>query len=141
MAKKIMIVDDDPDARFYYTSILEDLNVEFFEAEDGEAGMQKIRQIKPDLVLLDLMMPRKGGLKVFNELKEDRFLQNIPVIMISGASKATGVDMKQYVYDRPFHEKKVAVTGKRIQTVPVEYIEKPVEPSHLLNLAKTILGL
>jgi len=141
MTKKVLIIDDDPDARMYYSTILEDLDLHFVEAEDGEEGMIKVKEERPDLVLLDLMMPKKGGLRVFNEIKEDPILQNIPVIMVSGATSVTGVDMKKYVYERPHHEKKVEVTGKRIQTTPVKYLEKPINPEDLVNLTKEILNL
>ena len=141
MTKTVLIIDDDPDARLYYTTILEDLDVQLLLAKDGEEGIDSVKKENPDLVLLDLMMPRKGGLKVFNEMQEDPFLKIIPVIMISGATSVTGVDMKKYVYERPYHEKKVEVTGKRIQTTPVEYLEKPIDPNDLLNLTKRILKL
>jgi len=141
MTKKVLIIDDDPDARLYYTTILEDMDMQFLEAVDGEEGVIKVKQERPDLILLDLMMPKKGGLRVFNELKEDPILQHIPIIMISGATSVTGVDMKKYVYERPHHERRVEVTGKRIQTTPVEFLEKPIDPDHLIEVAKKVLNI
>ena len=138
MSKKIALIDDDPDMITFYKSILEDEGYEFVEAHDGEEGVNVIKNERPDLVLLDLMMPKKGGLKVFNEVKEDETTLSIPVIIISGATKETGVDMKHYVYHRPYLEKKEELTGKKIETKPVEYLEKPVEPQVLLDTVKKV---
>lgn len=140
MTKKILIIDDEPDARIYYTTILKDQDITFVEAEDGEEGLKRLKEESPDLVLLDLMMPKKGGLRVFNEMKEEPDYQNIPIIIISGATEKTGVDMKHYVYERPFHERKVEVTGKQIETRPAEYLEKPVDPKDLIRTVKKVLA-
>jgi len=98
MGKKAVVVEDEQDARQYYSSILSSLDLEITEA--GDEGIRKIREEKPDLVLLDLMMPGKGGFAVFNEIADDPELSRIPVVVISGASSVTGVDMKHYVYNR-----------------------------------------
>jgi len=141
MGKKVMIIDDDADARLYYNSILSDLNLNIEEAKDGEEGIQKIKSKKPDLILLDLMMPKKGGLAVFNEVMDNPESKNIPVIIISGATSVTGVDMKHYVYNRPFQERKEKVAEKTVESRPIEYLEKPVQAEALLNLVKKVLAL
>jgi CheY-like chemotaxis protein len=141
MGKKVIIIDDDADARLFYSSILIDLELDIKEAKDGEEGIQKIKSEKPDLILLDLMMPKKGGLAVFNEIMDNPESKNIPVIIISGATSVTGVDMKHYVYNRPFQERKEKVIEKTVESCPVEYLEKPVQPEALLNLVKRILAL
>ena len=139
MSKKIALIDDDKDIITFYKSVLEDEGYSFVEAYDGEEGVKVIQDERPDLILLDLMMPKKGGLKVFNEIKEDENTLSIPVIIVSGATETTGVDMKHYVYQRPYHDRKEEVTGKKVETKPVEYLEKPVEPEVLLNTVKKVL--
>lgn len=139
--KKILIIDDDSDARAFYTSILDDLHLNFAEARDGEEGLEMLKAASPDLVLLDLMMPKKGGLRVFNEMKENPKYQDIPIVIVSGATKVTGVDMKHYVYERPYHDRKVAITKREIETKPVEYLEKPVNPKELRTVVARVLKL
>ena len=60
----------------------------------------------PDLILLDLMMPKKSGIKFLNEIKLNEAFRDIPIIVESGASKVTGVDMKHYLENNPFKERK-----------------------------------
>jgi len=141
MGKKVLTIDDDPDARIYYKTILEELDLTVVEAGDGEAGLVKLATEKPDIVLLDLMMPKKGGLKVFNEIKENPAYQTLPIVIISGATKETGFDMKDYVYNRPFQARKEQVTGKHTETRPTEYLDKPVNPEDLLRVVKKALNI
>jgi CheY-like chemotaxis protein len=141
MQKKIVIIDDDSDMRLYYITVLGDLNLKITEAENGEEGIKKINEEKPDLVLLDLLMPKNGGLSVFNKIMDDPELNNIPVVIISAATSVTGVDMKYYVFNRPFKERKKNIPDKRIETRPIEYLEKPVKPEDLLNIVKKVLAL
>ena len=64
MPKKVLIIEDEADTRFFYRAILEDMGFEMIEAKDGEEGIETAKQVNPDLIILDLMMPKKGGLKV-----------------------------------------------------------------------------
>ena len=138
--RKILIVDDDQDAIIYYTTILEEGGFDFITAMNGEEGLEKVQEEKPDIILLDLMMPKKSGIGFFNEVKEKEEFRDIPIIMISGASKATGVDMKSYILQRPFHERKVQVTGREVETKPVEFLDKPVEPDVLIKTVNRVLS-
>ena len=141
MRKKIAIIDDDPDIVTFFKSVLEDEGFEFIEANDGEEGIPLIRTEKPDLVLLDLMMPKKGGYLVFDEMNENPELQGIPIIIISGASKATGIDHKQlstvYIHEKIEERKENAPAEQTVATI--EYLEKPVEPEVLINTVKKVL--
>ncbi len=140
MTKKLVIIDDDPDARLYYTTILEDMDFSFVEARDGVEGVKKVKKEKPDLILLDLMMPKKGGLQVLNEMKKDPNLRNIPVIIISGSSRETGVDMRRYFNKRSSHTINKRGTAKPTETT-TEFLDKPVEPENLLKVVKRVLKL
>jgi len=138
--QKILIIDDEEDARSYYMAILEDEGFDFATAENGKEGLQKALEEKPDLIFLDLMMPGGSGIKFFNEIKESEELHDIPVVMITGATQATGVDMKSYVLERPYHDRKVQATGKDTETKPVEFLEKPVDPDDLIQTVNKVLG-
>ena len=100
-------------------------------ASNGKEAMKRVKETKPDIILLDLMMPKQSGLGFFNELKKNEEYRDIPVIIVSGASKATGVDMKAYVYDKEFSERKQRITG--IDAKPEAYVEKPVDPEKLIE--------
>ena len=84
MAKaKILIADDDVTLMDMYKLRLEAEDFEVITAEDGEQAIAEIRKEKPDLVLLDIMMPKINGLDVLAELKKDEHFKNIPVIMLT----------------------------------------------------------
>jgi threonine synthase len=79
----IAIIEDEPDARVLLRRILEYRRYTVEEAPDGAAGIDLIRSKKPDLILLDLMMPKMDGFAVLDEMQADESLRNIPVIVIT----------------------------------------------------------
>jgi len=91
--KDVLIVDDSEECVIYLTEILEDLGYPYRVARNGKEGLQAVRAKMPDLVLLDLMMPQKGGIAVYREMKKDPATEQVPIFIITGASEATGVDM------------------------------------------------
>jgi CheY-like chemotaxis protein len=137
-SKKILIIDDESDARAYLKAILEDEGYETLTASDGEEGLKLARETPPHLITLDLMMPNKSGVKFLNEIKSDAQLKDVPIVVASGARQVTGVDMKQYLQERPFQERKKEATGATHEAVPDAYLEKPVNPSELLALVKKL---
>jgi len=81
--KKILFIEDAPD---FQKEIGEALKLEEFKilaALDGEAGLELIKKEKPDLILLDLILPKKDGFTVLKEIKEDENLKDIPVIVLT----------------------------------------------------------
>ena len=92
MSKIILAIDDEVDTLTFYSELLEDYNFTPITAENGIEGLKKAREEKPDLILLDIMMPKKSGMKTYRELKNDPDLCDIPVIIITGISKE--VDFK-----------------------------------------------
>ncbi len=82
--QRIAIIEDDPNAARLLRRILQAKgNYHLFHAEDGQAGLQLIRQERPDLILLDLMMPNLDGFGLLEEIKADEHLKNTPVIVIT----------------------------------------------------------
>ena len=138
MAKRILIVDDEPDAISYISSVLEDNGYEYLSAENGEEGLELARKEKPDMILLDLIMPEKSGMLMFQELKKDPELGRIPVIVVSGASEALGVDLRNFMIKQPLRgrQKLVETTGETQFTEPNAYVEKPVDPNELIKVIK-----
>ncbi len=92
MAKKILIVEDDKFLRELVARKLSSEGFEVLEAVDGEEGIKKIKEGKPDLVLLDLILPGIDGFEVLSKIKEDQELSSIPVIVLSNLGQREEVE-------------------------------------------------
>jgi DNA-binding response OmpR family regulator len=92
MAKKILIVEDDKFLRELIVKKLVKEGYEISEAVDGEEGVKKIKEEKPDLVLLDLILPGIDGFEVLSRTKEDPALSQIPVIILSNLGQKEDVE-------------------------------------------------
>jgi CheY-like chemotaxis protein len=91
------------------------------------------------MILLDLIMPEKSGMLMFQELKKDPDLDKIPVIVVSGASEALGVDLRNFMIKQPrrrVQEKVAETTGQTQFSEPNAYVEKPVDPNELIKVIK-----
>ena len=132
MSKTILIIDDDPYVVLFLSTLLIDHGYSTIDAADGLEGMNMARENRPDLILLDLMMPRKSGIAMLADLENEETLNEIPVIMVTGVSGETGIEVES------FFQKKAA-TGKGNSMKPIGYIEKPVDPERLLKLIEAAL--
>jgi len=122
--KTILVVDDDPDARDFFVTVLEDHGYATVSARDGNEALDRIGDGLPDLVTLDITMPEKSGVGVYRKLREDEGLRDIPVIIITGVSD----DFKHFI-------------STRRQVPPPEgYLSKPVEPDQLLEKVRELVG-
>jgi len=83
MAKKILVVDDEPDVVSLLTLMLKSKGYEVVSAGDGQEAIAKARSENPDLILLDVMLPRLDGYKVARMLKFDENFSHIPIIMLT----------------------------------------------------------
>jgi DNA-binding response OmpR family regulator len=84
---KILFADDEETVRNLYSESLQEVDgFEVETASNGSEALQKIDQIKPHLIILDILMPEKSGLEVLKEIKSDPDKKNIPVLMFSGVS-------------------------------------------------------
>ena len=130
MSKKALVVDDNPDVRRFSVAVLEENGYTPLVAEDGESGLRMIKAEKPDLVILDVLMPRQSGVRLYRELKTSKALKDVKVIILSGIAKKT------------FMRSQKALTefgGEQIPE-PEIYLEKPVEPDELADVIKKVLG-
>jgi len=130
MGKKVLSVDDDPDIRLFVTTVLEENGYTPLTASNGEEGLEIIKKERPDLVTLDVLMPRQSGIKMYRELRTDDSLKNIPVIILSGIARRT------------FLRSQEALTefGSENVPEPEAYMEKPVEPEELADMINKIIG-
>ncbi len=92
MAKKILIVEDDKFLRELIARKLRNEGYEVLEAVDGEEGLKKIKEIKPDLILLDLILPGIDGFEVLAKKKEDPQIEKIPVMLLSNLGQREDVE-------------------------------------------------
>ena len=93
MPKNILIVDDDPDVVLFLSTVLKDHGYITVDASNGREGLERAKSDHPDLILLDLMMPQKSGIALLSDLRKDDALKEIPVIMVTGVSGETGIDV------------------------------------------------
>lgn len=91
MGKKILIVEDDVVLREVLAEKLSQKGYEVTSVEDGEVALREIHKQKPDLILLDILMPRKGGMEVMEDLSKDDELNKIPIIVISNSGQPVEV--------------------------------------------------
>ena len=130
MAKRVLVVDDEMDVRTFISTLLDSNGYKVVVAENGEQGWDKFNEVKPDLVTLDVMMPKESGIKMYRNIKTDPALAATPVLVVSGLARKTFL-----------HSQKVLDQFKN-QSVPEPegYIEKPPEPEELLEEVERILG-
>jgi len=130
MSKKVLVVDDDPDVRLFNVTVVEESGYTPIEARDGEEGLELVKSERPDLVILDVLMPKQSGIRLYRELKTDKALKDIQVILLSGIAKKT------------FLRSQKALTEFGGESVPEPeiYLEKPVEPEELAAAIHQFLG-
>ena len=128
--QKILVVDDELDMRTFIATLLETSGYRPIVATNGEEGIAKAREHKPAVIILDVMMPKEGGVQMYRELKTDDELKSIPVIMLSAIAKKTF-----------FHSQKLLNTYRgQIVPEPEAYIEKPPETEQLLKVLGECIG-
>ena len=127
MSKKyVLIVDDDPDLVETVCMMLEDKGYEVGKAYDGVEGEEAIKERQPDLLVLDVMMPRKDGYQLCAELKADSATRDIPVILLTAVGEA--VPTTSYTH------------AQGMSTEAEEYIPKPVDSKTLVEAVESFFG-
>ncbi len=125
----VLIVDDAMDMRVFISALFKTNGYHTETCRDGSAGLAKAREITPDLIVLDVMMPGTGGALMYKHLKTDRQLKHIPIIMLS----AVGQRSFQH-YLKMLNIKLVAPLPD-----PDAYLEKPPDAQHLLDTAARLM--
>lgn len=122
--KKILIVDDEMDMRIFLSALMETNGYKAFATRNGKDGILKAKEILPDLIILDVMMPGEGGVLMYRQLKTDKTLKDIPVIMLSAVAKKT------------FFHYLTMLNNQLDNSIPHPdaYMEKPPEAEELLKI-------
>lgn len=125
--KKILIVDDDPDILAAIGAVLEARNYGIVTARDGEEGLAELKKEKPDLMILDLLMPRKDGFAVCKELKDPRWSKysDVPILILTSVREE--VSRRRYELE----------TGLSLDVD--DYVEKPIDPFVLVKRVENLL--
>ena len=122
---KILLVDDDPDFVAATRVVLESKPYEVIVAYNGDEGLKKAREERPELIILDVIMPMKDGFMVCQQLKKDPQLSSIPVLMLTAFSEKFG---------------ETSVSLSQGLTLEAEdFIDKPVTPAELLLRVERLL--
>jgi CheY-like chemotaxis protein len=128
MANKplVLVVDDDPDLVEMVSMKLESENIRAASAYDGVEAWERIKEEKPDLVILDVMMPRKNGYTVCDEIKNDEAYKDIKVILLTAVGSA--VTSTSYTH------------RDGMTTMADDYIPKPIDLDNLMGIVKDYLS-
>ncbi len=118
--KEILIVDDNPQNAELLCAYLETLDCQIRIAEDGVYGLEEIEKSQPDLILLDVMMPRMSGFEVCRKIKGDPKYRDIPVIMVTALNELGDVE-------------------RGIDSGVDDFLSKPVNKLELLTRVKSLL--
>ena len=109
--KTILIVEDESDILEYISTFLQDNGYSTLTATNGQEGLQKARAEKPDLVCLDIMMPKQSGTDFYRKLTKDQELKKIPIVVVSGAAgKHLAVPKPAAIIDKPVDTQKLLDT-------------------------------
>ena len=127
--KKILIVDDEEDIIEYLGTLFKNNGYDICTARDGQEALEKTRSENPDLVTLDIIMPKKSGVRYYREMKEDPELKKMPIVVIT-ALTGWGYDSEG------FH--KFIKSRKQVPS-PEGFLSKPVDTEELLKTVKKIL--
>ena len=95
MAKKILIIEDEEIIFTLIQKKLSQLGYNVLVSRDGQEGLKTMRKEKPDLILLDMVMPKVGGLEVLERMTKEKELKNIPVVVISNSGQPVEIDRAQ----------------------------------------------
>jgi CheY-like chemotaxis protein len=148
MAKQVLVVDDDPNTVKYLTVLLRENGYDPVSAVDGKEGLEKIRQARPDLVVLDVMMPKKTGLTLFKQLKKDDQYKDIQILMLTGISGILEEmeTHKDETFEHPYDNLR-EILKKAIQALrkdglikPEMFVDKPVDPESFVAKVKQLIG-
>ncbi|MHC4180850.1 MAG: response regulator [Planctomycetota bacterium] len=145
--KQLLIVEDNAESATFLSQILEDEGYDYHVARNGVEALSALRQNRPELVLLDIMMPGKSGIHVFREMKSDPDLAKIPIIVVTGMSQVTGIDIhtgkeepKEDEGDVVAHRFGSVLREKTKGLISDGLIEKPINPAMLIDQIQGLLS-
>jgi putative two-component system response regulator len=125
--KVVLVADDEPDAVEFVRSVLED-DFEVIDAPDGLRALEEAKARRPDLIILDVQMPKKDGFTTLYDLRQDPATKSIPVVFLTAVTERTGIPFSADAIEEYMGER------------PEAYVEKPIDPAHLLGTVRRLTG-
>jgi two-component system alkaline phosphatase synthesis response regulator PhoP len=122
---KILVVDDEPDMVEMLKMMLENASYDVVAAYDGKEGIEKAKEEKPNVIVLDLMMPEMDGFEACKEMKNDPELADIPILVLTAISQHLS------------HTRYAKSLGLGLESD--DYVDKPVDPNVLLKRIAALL--
>jgi CheY-like chemotaxis protein len=126
-AVKILVADDEQESIDFVRDTFADTPYEVVAAMDGQAALDVARREKPQLIILDVQMPKLNGFEVFSQLRADADLSSVPVVMLTGVADKTGIGFSS------------DDMGEYLGSPPDAYVEKPIEPVILKQTVNRLL--
>jgi len=124
MPKKILVIDDEKDMRVYLSTLLRKAGYEIESASNGDDGLEKAAIFLPDLITLDILMPKKSGVKAYTELRTSPSTKEIPIIILTGLAQ-----------QEDFFSAELGSIRK-----PEAIFDKPIERDSFVKRIKEVLG-
>jgi len=126
-SKKILIIDDEPDVVTYLSAVLEANGYKSYATGDIKTAMEQVKDIHPDLICLDIVMPEETGISFYTRLRQDNESKTTPVIIISGIVESEKFDFRTYTKDDSIPP-------------PECYMEKPIDVEKYIQKVKELVG-
>lgn len=127
--KKILVIDDEPHVVTYLETLLQDNGYETIAASNGHEGMEMVKAENPQLICLDITMPKESGIQFYRDLKENPDLKTIPVVIVTAVTGYGG---------DPDGLKKFLSTRRHVPP-PEAYFSKPIDKSEFIAKIKQLL--
>jgi DNA-binding response OmpR family regulator len=125
MSTRVLIIDDEADVRAYLETLLRENGFETAVASDGDSGFDLAKSFRPEVITLDIIMPRETGVKFYRKLRKDANLKNTPVIILSGVTRYKELFARDHAtMPRPF-----------------AFVEKPIDNDELVAKVHEAAGV
>jgi two-component system alkaline phosphatase synthesis response regulator PhoP len=148
MPKRVLVIDDDRNSVKYLSAVLSEHGYDPVAAYDGNEGLEKIVEATPDLIVLDVMMPKKTGFVLFAELKKDERYNEIPILMLTGVGGVLE-DLEDHMdeaFEKPYDKLRESLK-KKIREMrdeglvrPDMFVDKPVDPDSFIAKVQQLIG-
>ena len=130
IGKTVLVVDDEPNLRLYLQTLLEDAGFDVALAANGKEALDRMTEKKPDVISLDLVMPKMSGLKFYKYIQKNKDRAGIPVVVVTAHAKDE------------FGEGDLAkLTAAKSKAGTILVVEKPIKPLPYINTIRTALGM
>ncbi len=125
--KKVLVVDDEQDVCVYLCRLFEENGFRATSAGNGDEALKAVEKEKPDLITLDLSMPKTSGVRFYQNLKSRPELAGVPVVMVTGVTGVGGSRDTEHFFNT-----------RRQVPPPDGFVAKPIDPEEMLQLAKKL---